>query len=110
MTDIEKQIFIAEHCGWTRHETCVNSVAMPGWDYFTHPRYGETKFDISYLLSLSASIDAIRAAVLMQSEEFQDAFDDSFMSSTRTNYLHQLTASDWCDIFIEVKQKEKGKA
>ncbi len=99
MTPTEKRIAIAE-----------------AWKGTWSVRNGEALFDKDsssvwwYVESLK-TLNAIQLAVLAQDEEFQMHFASKikFQGPYCLKYFHQLTASDWCDAFIEVLETRKAK-
>jgi hypothetical protein len=93
LSDTEMQIKIAEACGWKelkdKGSHVVGKLCSPDFSHVPH-----------YLNSL----DAIQSAVLAQDEEFQAHFDIKLQrieDVTNERHLHQLTARDWAEAFIE---------
>lgn len=101
-----EQIRIAEASGYEKQ---VRSEAWWNRSLGKHFLSGE-------LPPFHSSLDAIQAAVMGQSDAWQDIFDDELydiLSKSNTKrFRHQLTPAQWCLAFIatldtiEAKQKE----
>jgi hypothetical protein len=95
MTDQDLQRRVAEKCGWT--ETIE----------FIHR--GRREQRANPIPPYTTSIDAIRAAVLEQGEEFQGKFAEQMFQQCSgqkgCDHFHQLTARDWSICFLEAWEK-----
>src|SRR6185503_10748518 len=118
MTTQEKQIKVAEIMGWTQSTLTGRWFPPPKEGLPPNPNFEGLK---SYQLpDWLNSIDAIRAAVLAQSEAFQKEFDLHLFIKSRehkgtgkgsydfTGCFHKLDAYDWCDAFLAAHDASKG--
>ena len=103
MTNDEKRRAIAEFCGWSYIE-----VRQGVW---LGLRPNKADYEIPQRLpSYLESLDAIRAAVLEQSEEFQRLFNYKLADLMFGNKMfHQLSAEDWSTVFLEVVNKSEKR-
>jgi hypothetical protein len=82
MNDLEEKIIVVEACGWKFVKGELRGT-WPHWekDGQWHAAPGQ----------LYDTIDSIRKAVLMQDDEFQEAFDAKLRKSwMRSKLIHQL--------------------
>ncbi len=108
-TTQEKCIIVAEACGWTFPPT--NDSWTDIWGVDPMDKSLRTLEEIKQRFS---SIDAIRAAVLAQDEEFQNSFAQAMFIKAKAidrdrAMFHQLTALDWLDCFVETVENRKAK-
>jgi hypothetical protein len=98
MTDQELQVKVAEICGWKKVLRSIDqNHVFKNWVF------------IEDLPPFTSSIDAIRAEVLKQGDEFKKQFEYALMcascSATKIVFIHQLEATDWCHCFLEAWEK-----
>ena len=97
----EQNIRIAEACGFKP----VTGFEGKFWIHEKRGLLAPREFDHTN------SLDAIRAAVMEQGEEFQMRFAKVMwaMCKTQHKHPHQLTPSDWCACFLKVLDEMKAR-
>ncbi len=110
MTTQEKQIKVAELCGWTQSTLTGRWFPPPKEGFPPNPNFeGLKNYQLPDWLN---SIDAIRAAVLAQDAGFQEAFSAILRSTflKQTGHFHSLSAETWADAFLAAHDASKGKS
>jgi hypothetical protein len=125
MTDTELQIAVAEKagCKWIAYGHLKNEpiYLLDDWDqamkvggHVVDPNDCRGKRTVSVRIPrYPTSIDAIRIEVLKQSDEFQTQFGEElftvFFNHKTSKHIHQLTAADWSECFLEAWEKIYGQ-
>lgn len=101
MSDDEIMVAIAEKVGWIKldHPKRLN-VGWEGWAncFWQSPQQQGSSLAERKPPNYPNDLNAIREAVLSQSEAFQDQFDEALKNSGK--WIASMTAREWCDIFV----------
>ncbi len=103
-TTQEKCIIVAEESGWNTKREILGSI------YIYRDLEG---FPVASLPDYANDLNAIRAAVLAQDEEFQRQCANNLIGRAsglgQPRFWHQLTALDWLDCFVETLEQRRKK-
>lgn len=103
MTDTEMRIKIAEECGW-KFTQGSDGEYHSYWPNGEHADSSFLECPTSLLPRWLTSLDAIQSAVLAQDVGFQQHFAIKLsmkFGERGYRHIHQLTARDWAEAFIE---------
>lgn len=99
-----QRIAIAELCGWEANK-CCDCPEHWHWGISLNERSCRIAVPTSKLPDYLNDLNAIQSAVLQQEADFRRRFSTalSYKSSESGKLFCELVASDWAEVFLQVK-------